>query len=393
MRSRVYIAVNGIGLGHARRSLRIGSKLRESTDVVFSTYRNTPAADYLKRKGMKVIELQELSWAQADDGGLDVPKTLLKTPFGAGVSIYHLLAEYYLDRKINPKVIISDMRAAPIMVSKQLNIPCFMLGLFFNLKREVDSFFMRQPVRLLGGFLKKLAKSCVKTFITDFPLPYTIYRRVLPDTLPKNFVFTGPIINKGLERAIQDRDVEEVKNESKEKLGISNNQRVILFIPSGVKKSRGKFFMDFMSMISEFKEMRNVKFIFSRAMPELPMRRYRIRNIEVWNWIPDLTNYLLAADIIVGYYGMNKVFDAIASGSIFLGFVAKNQIEQKALAQRIVELGLGLILNDLQMDLIKAINIVLSDEKYRRNVLFFAEKAKQYRPIETIIKYVAPFLE
>ena len=285
------------------------------------------------------------------------------------------------------------MRAAPIMISKQLNIPCFMLGLFFNLKREVDSFFMRQTARLLGGFLKKLAKSCVKTFITDFPLPYTIYRRVLPDTLPKNFVFTGPIINKGLERAIQDRDVEEVKNESKEKLGISNNQRVILFIPSGVKKSRGKFFMDFMSMISEFKEMRNVKFIFSRAMPELPMRRYRIRNIEVWNWIPDLTNYLLAADIIVGYYGMNKVFDAIASGSIFLGFVAKNQIEQKALAQRIVELGLGLILNDLQMDLIKAINIVLSDEKYRRNVLFFAEKAKQYRPIETIIKYVAPFLE
>ena len=259
--------------------------------------------------------------------------------------------------------------------------------------REVDSFFMRQPVRLLGGFLKKLAKSCVKTFITDFPLPYTIYRRVLPDTLPKNFIFTGPIINEGLERAIQDRDVEEVKNESKEKLGISNNQRVILFIPSGVKKSRGKFFMDFMSMISEFKEMRNVKFIFSRAMPELPMRRYRIRNIEVWNWIPDLTNYLLAADIIVGYYGMNKVFDAIASGSIFLGFVAKNQIEQKALAQRIVELGLGLILNDLQTDLIKAINIVLSDEKYRRNVLFFAEKAKQYHPIETIIKYIAPFLE
>jgi len=393
--SKVYIAVNGIGLGHARRSRRIGIALRRAgSRVFFSTYKNTPAVYYLKKSNFPVIELPELSWAQSDDGGIDPQKTLLKAFYGWGVPLHHLLADYIVMKKIKPKIVISDYRAAPVIISKLLGIPCFMLGLYFDLKNVAEGRLLKPAVRLLGGFLKKLSRWCIKTFLTDLPPPYTIYEKVMPESIPKNFVFTGPIIDSGLEKMIKNRDLEEVKIDAKRKLRISERKKVFLFIPSGVKKSRLKFIANCLEIMPELKKIKEAKFIITMAMPELELKKYCIGdNIEIWNWIPNITNYLLASDVVIGYYGMNKVFDSLAAGAWFLGLVAKNQIEQKAIAMKISEMQLGSIISDFRKDLLKTIKDVLADEEYRKRVIRIAKIISTYNPIETIVNEIAQYLD
>jgi len=387
----IYIPVNGIGLGHARRSLRLGETLSRYGKVVFSTYNQSPAFSYLAKSKFKVIGLPSLSWAQSPDGGLDNAKTVLVSPYGAGVAISHLLIERYLIRVLNPTMVISDMRAAPIMIADKYDIPCFMLGLFFDLKREIDNFFVRQPARLLGGFIRELARRCIKTFITDFPPPYTLYERVMPEKIPSNFVFTGPIIDKKLETIIKETDLTTAKKQAKKKLGISE-KKVVLFLPSGVKRSRMFFINSVLRIIKHLRKNKSIRFIISLGLIEERSRVFKIGNIEIWNWIPNLTDYLLSADLVVGYYGMNKVFDSIAAGCLFLGKVANNQIEQLALAKKIRDLGLGDIFNSFDDEFIEKLLHLVKQENGLRAISKFHKLIKRMNPTDIIISNVTHYL-
>lgn len=388
----IYISVNGIGLGHARRSIRLGEALSKFGKIVFSTYNETSALNYLARSEFRVIGLPSLSWMQSPDGGLDNAKTLLFSPYGAGIAFSHLLIERYLIRVLNPTIIISDMRASPIMIADKYNIPCFMLGLFFDLKREIDSFFIRQPARLLGGFIRDLARRCIKTFITDFPPPYTLYERVMPEKIPKNFVFTGPIIDKKLEAIVRRVELVTAKEEAKKRLSITE-EKVVLFLPSGVKKSRAFFINGVLSIINRLKREKNVRFIISLGLLEERLRVFKMGNIEVWNWIPNLTDYLLSADLVVGYYGMNKVFDSIAAGCLFLGKVANNQVEQLALARKVREFGLGDVFNLFNEEFLEKM-LYLVESKDNFSVMSkFHRLIRKMNPINVIIRNVTPYLD
>ncbi len=393
MKNLIYIPVNGIGLGHARRSLRIAEALSKCSEIVFSTYKNTPAFNYLKQSKFRVIGIPTLGWVQSPDGGLDTVKTLMISPYGAGIAISHLLIERYLIKHLSPRIVISDMRAAPIMISTKLGIPCFMLGLFFDLKREIDNFLIRQPARLLGGFIRELALKCEKTFVTDFPPPYTLYERVLPERIPSNYVFTGPIADKELEKIIREEDIFEAKRRSRKKLNISENEKVVLFLPSGVKESRLFFINGVIKILHELKKLNKIHFIISMGLIEKGAKIFRFKNIEIWNWIPNLTDYLLSADVIVGYYGMNKVFDAIAAGSLFLGKVANNQIEQLALAKKMRELGIGDLFNSFDKDLIPKLLCLLEKGNVIKTLSKYNKMIRQMDPINNIINYLSPYLD
>ncbi len=387
----IYFPVNGIGLGHARRSLRIGRELSRYGKVIFSTYTGTPAYNYLTRSGFRVIGLPKLSWAQSSDGGLDNAKTVLVSPYGAGIAVSHLLIENYLIKRMKPSLVISDMRASPIIIARKHNIPCFMLGLFFDLKREIKNFFVRQPARLLGGFIRELARKCINTFVTDFPPPYTLYERVMPEHIPGNYVFTGPIIDKKLERIIKKTDIKKAKETAKQKLGVTEDYTV-LFLPSGVEKSRAFFINGLLGILRFLRKHKNIRFIISLGLIEEKHKIYNLDNVEIWTWIPNLTDYLLASDLIVGYYGMNKVFDSLAAGSFFLGKVASNQVEQLALAKKLREMGIGDIFYSFNKSLVEKIINLLQHESGLKILEKFNEMIKRIDPVKTIIRYIEQIL-
>jgi len=392
--AKIYFGINGIGLGHAKRSGRIIDELRRrGHQIVCSTYSNTPAYNYLQRKCQCTIGVPELAWHQSGDGGISYEKTMLRIPWGVGVAVHHLVSEYYILKKVGPKIAISDIRASTIEASCRLGIPAFMIGLFFDLKKEVKSNAVRIPLRLLGGYLKHLAKKCEKVFFPDLPPPFTFYQRVLPEHPIPNIIFTGPILSEGIEFSIKENNILEVKEKAKERIGVSPDLDLILFIPSGVKKARTKFINDIIRLLPYLKRLKNEKIVVTMASPDRKLRIHRIgENIEIWTWIPRIDDYLIASDIIVGHVGMNKVFDAAAVGAFFIGIPTANQFEQIALAKRIQELKIGYYLRKIDKKLIELLIGLKNDNSWLKNVLSIANIIRRFKGVKTIIRVLEDYI-
>ena len=389
MRELIYIAVNGIGLGHARRSHRIGKVMKAAGyNVLFSTYEDSPAERFLKQENWRVLTVPELSWVPTLDGGIDRPRTALRVFQGAKIVSQHLSFEYSLLKTLKPKVVLSDMRLSPIMSAELLNIPRFFLSLFLSMRRAPKN-KLKPYARLLAGFLERVAKRCDKIFFTDFPLPWTIYYYFLPAKTPSNMIFTGPIVDENIERIISSNDIETAKEQAKENLNLTRFDKVILFVPSGHRASQKFFLENFLSLFPCFKEMSRNKFVLIQIGSIGKIIRLR-ENVEILNWIPNkmdriLSEYFLASDIVIGHYGMNKVFDSLAAGAIFAGIVSNEHIEQQGLAKRITELKLGFIIQDFKIDIPQIIQIVSdNDEYYYRRIRAYNKLMKSYKPLETI---------
>ncbi|MHA1616400.1 MAG: glycosyltransferase family protein [Candidatus Njordarchaeales archaeon] len=393
MAKRAYIAVNGIGLGHARRSNRIGRMLKnEGYEILFSTYKGTSAEKFLREVGWRVVTVPELSWTPTKDGGIDGARTVLKVPAGVKIVAEHLSLEHKIIKNFAPDIVLSDMRLASVFVSKMLDIPCFFISLFLSMRRVPDN-NLKPIARVLAGFIERAAKTCNKIFMTDFPPPWTIYYYFLPARIPSNMVFTGPIIDENIEREIYERDISEAKYFAKEELGLEGYEKTILFIPSGHEASQRFFLQNFLALIPFFKRKERIKFVLFK-LGRSDKRRIRIRdNIEIINWIPNITDsllskYFLASDIIIGHYGMNKVFDAIAAGAVFAGVMSKNQLEQQGLATRVAELKLGFIIRNFRKEVPEIIELISENREYYRRVRAYGKMMKKYGALDIIKKEV-----
>jgi len=386
-----YFGVNGIGLGHARRSSRIIEELSGIANIVCTTYSKTSASSYLRRKGINVIEIPKLSWAETYDGGINYPKTLIKVPSGISLAAFHLLKDYFLIKKLKPRIVVSDMRAAPIIVAKKLGIPRFLIGLFFDFSRDTENKFYRAGTKMLGIFLRRLAKWSNKVFFTDFPPPNTIYERLLPEREIENMIYTGPIVEKSIEEKIRKQDILEIKKEAKQKLGLEE-KNVVLFLSSGIEQAKRYFLYSIRKIMSDLQEIQDTKVIVSIGRPDKPASKKVFKNIELWTWIPDLTDYLFASDTIVGHVGLNKVFDSIAAGAYFIGLIMENQIEHIAVAKKLEELGIGVGIRKIDKKLVNILKRVLDERHSRKKVYEKSREISKYRPVEAIKKIIANYL-
>ena len=144
--------------------------------------------------------------------------------------------------------------------------------------------------------------------------------------------------------------------------------------------------------MSDLQEIKDTKVIVSIGRPDKPASKKVFKNIELWTWIPDLTDYLFASDTIVGHVGLNKVFDSIAAGAYFIGLIMENQIEHIAVAKKLEELGIGVGIRKIDKKLVNILKRVLDERHSRKKVYEKSREISKYRPVEAIKKIIANYL-
>ncbi|MEM3476203.1 MAG: glycosyltransferase [Candidatus Bathyarchaeia archaeon] len=349
----MYMAPCGIGLGHVTRCEPIAKALKQKgINIVFSTC--FEAADYLMKMGYKVFKITQMSYAVNNDGTVDYKMSLAYQPgfFRAiKLSLKELIFEFKRIKSVNPQLVFSDSRLAPILIAKTLGIPTILMlnqfkininnSNFDNSLIEKASFsFMNILWGISNSVIEGIWSLSDQILIPDFPPPYTISFKnlIIPKAFKGKVNFIGPII------PIMYNDLPEEETIKKElKL---DNSKIIVYAPiSGPKKEKNYLLKKLMKIFQSFPDKYEV--IISKGNPEGDCNLKRINKVKVYEWVNEETQFKLfkVADVIIGRAGHGVIMKSLAYKKPIIAIPVPGQAEQYGNAERIEQLKLGKMIN------------------------------------------------
>lgn len=365
MSRSIYLPVNGIGLGHAARSLEVAKFLaRRGFVVVFSSWGD--AVRLIRSTGFECIEVPgiELAWRGPS---LDFARSLAVGSLTAPLTIgKQVSVEMKLLSDLEPAAVISDSRAAPLIAARLAGVKAFLISnqllifvprekRFRNLSRLVDA----------GGFsiLSKIWSLAETIYIPDLPPPYTISMYNLEpyvERLTGKLMFIGPLVRPQPTDAAYAEEVE---------AALPDGRPTLLFAISGPRAEREAFVELVRGVAREL--ARRFRVIISAGRPggdEAPKVEEGYVFIE---WARQRAALMQISDVIVSRAGLTTITEAIALKKPLIVVPTPGQSEQYGNAKRVEEVGLGRFLEQRDFtteNVLKAAAALLSDETVKENL-------------------------
>ncbi len=375
---RVLFCPSGVGLGHVGRCIPIARKLeRDGAEVLFSSYNE--GFRYVQHEGFPVVKAPSIGVAVKPDGTIDFRQTTVKPgPFIAVYTFWRQVdAEIKFMKAFEPDVVVSDSRASSLMAAKMLGIPRICILNQFQVIIPRHTRFLRLA-RLADAFtltvIGKIWTSAIEALIPDFPPPYTISTKniTIPKAYQEKIHFIGPIL------PIRPEDLPDKKKLQK-KLGLEEGKPLIFAPVSGPEKERTYFTSVLRHIFREFPD--DYQIVMSLGNPEASAEPVRNGNLTIYGWVANRFEYLKACDVVISRVGHGTLSQAVCYGKPLILVPTPNHTEQLNNARKAVELGIGKIIKqeDLNKDvLLKAVGKVLKNSEIK-------EKTEQLRKI--IIKW------
>ncbi len=375
---RVLFCPSGVGLGHVGRCIPIARKLeRDGAEVLFSSYNE--GFRYVQHEGFPVVKAPSIGVAVKPDGTIDFRQTTVKPgPFMAIYTFWRQVdAEIKFMKAFEPDVVVSDSRASSLMAAKMLGIPRICILNQFQVIIPRHTRFLRLA-RLADAFtltvIGKIWTSAIEALIPDFPPPYTISTKniTIPKAYQEKIHFIGPIL------PIRPEDLPDKKKLQK-KLGLEEGKPLIFAPVSGPEKERTYFTSVLRHIFREFPD--DYQIVMSLGNPEASAEPVRNGNLTIYGWVANRFEYLKACDVVISRVGHGTLSQAVCYGKPLILVPTPNHTEQLNNARMAVELGIGKIIKqeDLNKDvLLKAVGKVLKNSEIK-------EKTEQLQKI--IIKW------
>ncbi len=375
---RVLFCPSGVGLGHVGRCIPIARKLeRDGAEVLFSSYNE--GFRYVQHEGFPVVKAPSIGVAVKPDGTIDFRQTTVKPgPFIAVYTFWRQVdAEIKFMKAFEPDVVVSDSRASSLMAAKMLGIPRICILNQFQVIIPRHTRFLRLA-RLADAFtltvIGKIWTSAIEALIPDFPPPYTISTKniTIPKAYQEKIHFIGPIL------PIRPKDLPDKKKLQK-KLGLEEGKPLIFAPVSGPEKERTYFTSVLRHIFREFPD--DYQIVMSLGNPEASAEPVRNGNLTIYGWVANRFEYLKACDVVISRVGHGTLSQAVCYGKPLILVPTPNHTEQLNNARKAVELGIGKIIKqeDLNKDvLLKAVGKVLKNSEIK-------EKTEQLQKI--IIKW------
>jgi len=355
---KIYFPTFGSGLGHASRTSTIAKSLPKNYTYYFSSF--SDGSIFLKEQGFECHDVTPLDISWSTKGGASKFNTLINSPKLLSTFIKHISNERGNIAKNRPNLIFSDSRLSPIIAAKMCGIPSITILNQIRLILSIKERRIRIIEQIAGEMLGILWNLSNEILIPDLPPPYSICLENVDKihSVSKKIEFIGFLSN--VPKVNNNKQIRNI-------LKINNHNPILYIQISGPKSSRNNIYKKIMGIIKS-------------------------NNVIIFDWCP-YQEIFEVADCIVMRGGHSTISKALTSGKPIISIPIINQTEQLQNAKRIEELGLGICINenDLEKKILVSINNIFSDNNYISNVEKFKKRANKYNAIkkchEKIEKY------
>lgn len=362
--ARVYFTPNGIGLGHASRSVPIANELRRrGAEVLFSTY--LEGIDYTRKAGFRVLPVPPISMSNDSSGSIDLKLSSINQGVKAFPTFMKQVnTELRYMKAFKPNAVVSDSRLSSIFAAKLLGVPVLLI---------LNQFTPLLPVQKDMFMLSKVADGVIMTLIgrgwgyadkiliPDFPAPNTLSIDCLriPGPYRRKVELVGAILPKRPDEA---RRRDEVRAE----YGVTDDQRLIYAGISGPRAERMPLLKLLTPVFESFPD--DYRVVMSMGNPSggsKPVRRGSL--IEV-SWVKDRFDLLNACDLVVSRGGHETMMQSICYGKPSIIIPVPKHPEQYGNARRAQELGLAYAVHQRNIDgdgLLLLVEEMLGDDSFK----------------------------
>jgi len=328
----ILLAINGIGLGHASRCLRLASRIDAGYAIYIATYGD--AYRYLSSIGLGrryvLVRDAEISfcWGEA---GLAVGRTIASLLLRHSMTFAgHVASSAALLKAIRPEVVISDSRLAPLVAARLFADDTPTVLITNQLVSYVEGAPLQDRInRALSGLSPRAWGLSDEIIVADLPPPYTISLR---NIYPAMRVVGGKSRFIGL---LDDLG----------RYGEASPGGEGLYIAiSGPRPDRGIFFKMVIPCLKDLGRMWPVKVsLGDPSMGETLLYRRRAGRgyIEIYGWVRDRLLETRKARVLVLRGGQTSILEAIMMLKPMVVVPAEGQTEQEGNAESVARLGIG----------------------------------------------------
>ncbi|MEM2095687.1 MAG: glycosyltransferase family protein [Candidatus Caldarchaeum sp.] len=331
----IHVAVCGIGLGHASRSLVVARELmRRGHGVSFSAYGQ--AVPYLERMGFSPSRVPGVRYGVGEDGVVSVKKTIKENITLPARLLTQVGAEVVNISETGADCVVSDTRASAVAAAKLMNKPVATILNQYNLLLETRRH--RRAARLIEPALQAAQlvwDSSDVIIVPDLPPPDTISEATLnfPQKVVDRVLYVGPLVD-------QPTSSEPEMMRIRREYGGSEKPLVLINVSGGLEEKRRlvEKFLEIAPRLSS-----RFSYVLSTAQPGLG-ESFRVGPIYVSSWVDDLDSLMIAADLVVGRSGLTLITKCMAYGKKMLLIPTPQHGEQTANALKARGLGFAELL-------------------------------------------------
>ncbi len=389
MKTSVYIAPCGIGLGHVRRMEALAKSLRMLgvDNIIFSTY--GVGYQYLSRLYCDrcVYKSPEIDLIFNENGYFDFHNTVMRYGF---ISLYRFIKQFGYEisriQSFKPDVVVSDSRLSSTLAGWIIGVPTITVLNQLNITIP-----RARPMSLITKVIKKISERFTfeifsflwarsnKIVVADYPPPYTISKMniMVHQRYKERFKLIGPLLPLDLMNLPS-------KDEAREMLALK--PPVILAIFSGNKMERNiahaKLLPDLIKLAKSGYTVIEIGALNNSAP--------RLNNFYSYPLVDNVYNYMRAADVAISTCGQTTLAELMKIGVPIIGVPPIGHTEKMGNASVIERLGLGIVkpLQQVNNNLGELVNEVLRNDIYTSRASEVSKEINKYKGVITLSKMI-----
>ncbi|MGA2790699.1 MAG: glycosyltransferase [Candidatus Bathyarchaeia archaeon] len=384
---KVYIAVNGLGLGHIIRCQEIAKELaRAGFSIQFATYLD--GLDFARRQKLPVVESIPISYHVRSDGSVDLKTTSASSGFSLGVNtfLHQVVREIQNIRRYAPDIIVSDSRLSTVLAARLLRKPVmtilnqYRVLLIHNnqypTKGLQDKLFLliaRLGWTFFGVLIGELWCLSNAIVVPDLPPPLTVSRSnlAIPRMRRHKVHFVGPIVDANFWKKTD-------RVSLCQKHGLDKRKKLVYAAVSGPKHERTPLVRKLLPLLTKLPEF-NV--VVTCGNPAGKTNPKRVGSATVFQWTDNQDDFFRACDTVISRAGHGTILKVMMLGKPLLLIPTPFQTEQLANATSAHSIGGAIVLDQDSLSIKSlrgAITLILRDPYYSRKATRVARVARGF---------------
>ena len=389
--AKAYLTPYGVGLGHASRLVMIANILQNFE--VFTRFSSFGEAEmYITMQGYDCALVPPVEFSWNIEGEFSIKYSISNIPKWFTNFLRQINREAYNIIEYRPDIIISDSRLSPVIAAKFLGTPSIVIlnQVKLLLSPRLREFWIAKVFEKISGEILGIMWTLAdRILVPDLPPPYTIASHNVWDTSSVagklNYVgFTTP------KSHVTQEQISKVANH----LGLDLSKPIVFIHVSGPLETRMPIIRIALNACKQLRD--NIQYIISEGKPKGNPEPKKLSGLGwYYEWCPVRDEIFATSNLIVLRGGHVAISQAIRFGKPIITIPIENHGEQLGNSEKIVKIGLGLMLKSKQLNASQvavAIHRILDDSKYQKKAIELMKLAEKLNGIDNIVEIIRSYI-